>query len=88
VKTFTVSYDLRKPGRDYTRLLARLRELGGVRPLLSYWVLQGDYSAAALRDDLVTHMDANDAILVLDVPSQSWAWKNLLVDIKVPLGLA
>lgn len=87
MKTFTVSYDLRKPGRDYAPLLARLRALGAIRPLESYWVLKGTFTAAALRDDLIKCIDANDGLLVLDVDTQQWAWQKLLVDIKTALSL-
>jgi hypothetical protein len=63
MKTFIVSYDLCKPGKDYASLLARLRALGGVRPLESFWVLEGNYTAPALRDDLRRFIDANDRLV-------------------------
>lgn len=86
---FIVSYDLCKPGRDYSSLLARLRALGGVRPLESYWILKGTYTADALRDDLRQHIDANDRLLVYDTSAGRWAWSGTLkTDIKVALGLS
>jgi hypothetical protein len=89
MKTFIVSYDLCKPGRDYSSLLARIRALGGMRPLESFWVLKGDYTADALRDDLARHIDGNDRLLVYDTEIKRWAWSGTLkVDLKVSLGLA
>lgn len=87
MNNFTVSYDLLKPGQDYTALWARLRGLGAQRVLESVWVLQGTYTAAALRDDLVKYIDANDRLLVIDVTNSKFAWHNLKTDIKTALSL-
>ncbi len=88
MKTFIVSYDLCKPGRDYSSLLARIRALGGVRPLESFWVLKGTYTAGALRDDLKQHIDSNDRLLVYDSDAGQWAWSGTLkVDLKISLSL-
>lgn len=84
---FSVSYDLLKPGQDYTVLWARLRALGGVRVLESQWALMGAYTAGALRDDLVRYIDANDRLLVIDVTNSQFAWHNLKADIKTALSL-
>jgi hypothetical protein len=84
---FSVSYDLLKPGQDYTALWARLRALGATRVLESQWALRGAYTATALRDDLVKYIDTNDRLLVIDVTNSQFAWHNLKADIKSALAL-
>ena len=87
MRMITVSYDLMKPGQDYTVLLNRIRTLGGVRPLESYWTFQSASTAAQIRDDLLRYIDANDRLLVVDVTNGQFAWHNLRADIKVALSL-
>lgn len=87
MNNFTVTYDLLKPGQDYAPLWARIRALGGQRPLESVWVLQGNYTAVAWRDDLRGYIDANDRLLVIDSTNGKYAWHNLKADIKTALSL-
>ena len=84
---FTVSYDLMKPGQDYTALLNRIRAFGGVRQLESYWSFRYQATAAQVRDDLRRYIDTNDRLLVVDVTNQQFAWHNLRADIKASLSI-
>lgn len=84
---FTVSYDLLKPGQDYTSLIARLKALGAVKVLLSQWMLTGNFTAAQLRDDLKRFIDVDDRLLVIDVTNGQMAWTTLLADIKTAFSL-
>jgi hypothetical protein len=77
---FMVSYDLLKPGQDYTTLFAALEKLGAKRVLLSTWALRGNYTCAQLRDHLTRFIDANDRLLVCQV--SDWAGRNLMSDIN------
>jgi hypothetical protein len=72
---FVVSYDLRKPGRDYQPLWNRLGEWKAVRGLQSLWFINWNTTAVAIRDDLAKHIDPNDGLFVGRVPES--AWKNL-----------
>lgn len=74
--TYAVSYDLRKPGRNYEPLWSRLREWRAVRVLESFWIVPDASSAAALRDDLIRHIDSNDGLLVAGVTGEM-AWQKL-----------
>lgn len=83
-----VNYDLDKPGQSYQKLIARLTALGAKRVLLSTWMVNGDYTADALRDDLKTYIDPNDRLLVADTSTGRFAWQNLMTDIKAAFALA
>jgi len=75
---YSVTYDLRSPGQDYRSLIDRLKELGAIRLLESYWTLRSAWTAAQIRDDLLAHMDSNDRIMVAGLSGEA-AWSNTLV---------
>ncbi len=76
MKPFLISYDLDKPGQNYTGLIARLKEIGAVRVLMSQWVVEQDCTCADLRDDLKAYMDSNDRILVTRITG--WASSKIM----------
>ena len=66
---YLVSYDLRDPGRDYSRLVEAIKAAStGVwcRPLESVFVIRSDRSASEIFDLLSPALDANDHLLVLE----------------------
>ena len=75
---YLVSYDLDKPGQDYTRLISELERLGGIKILYSEWILRNDASAVALRDHLKAFIDGNDMLLVVALTGEA-AWTSLMV---------
>ena len=76
-KAFAVSYDLDKPGQDYTRLIARLRQLGAASIQKSQWVLANSASALDIVNDLRRYMDGNDRLFVVEIPGD-WAFYNIM----------
>ena len=77
MKAYTISYDLDRPGQNYTRLFARLQQLGAVRVLLSQWAVKTTWSAVQLRNDLRQHgIDGNDRLLITQVTD--WAAYNMM----------
>ena len=74
--TFVASYDLRK-NRSYEPLWTRLGEWGAVRALESLWLISADTTAAAIRDDLVRYIDADDGLVVARLSGEA-AWHLLL----------
>jgi hypothetical protein len=78
---YWISYDLDKPGQDYTDLLNRLKQLKAVRILRSDWLLETTATTVETRDDLRQFMDGNDRVMVSQV-SNNAAWDNLLVNDK------
>lgn len=74
--TYLMTYDLDKPGQNYTGLIAALTSAGAVRILLSTWVIQTTESHAQVRDRYRRYIDANDRLFVTDV--HLWAGWNLM----------
>ena len=74
LRTFLISYDLRAPGRDYTKLYEALKRLanGYSRPLESVWLIRSARSASEIRDELGKYIDGNDGLLVIEVVKH-WA---------------
>lgn len=75
MRTYYVSYDLDKPGQDYTDLTGAIRTIGGVRILLSDWLVKGSFSAVQLRDYLTQFLDSNDRLFVAELTGGA-AWRN------------
>jgi CRISPR/Cas system-associated endoribonuclease Cas2 len=79
VKSYLISYDLDKPGQNYSGLIDRLKQLGAVKILYSEWVLRTTSTAVQLRDDLKRFIDANDMLLVVALTGEA-AWTKLMID--------
>jgi len=73
---YEVSYDLRKPGRNYEPLYKRLADWKAVRVLQSVWIIETNSSASNIRDDLAKCIDANDGLLVTGLTGEA-AWQKL-----------
>jgi hypothetical protein len=76
MKAYLVSYDLDKPGQDYTKLIDRIKQYGAVRVLKSQWALGTTLTAVQLRDDLKDYIDSNDRMLVTAIGD--WASWNIM----------
>lgn len=76
--TYTISYDLNKPGKDYQDLYKKIKSLGSTwcHPLDSTWYLVSEYSAAQIRDALLSVMDNSDELLVTTA-SAPGSWHGL-----------
>lgn len=83
--TFIVDYDLNAPGQDYSKIIARMKELGtgNFNFLKSSWfVYHPRFSSKELFDYLSTAIDKNDKILVVQIASnyygtlskEAWEW--------------
>lgn len=46
-KAYLISYDLDKPGQNYDKLIARLKQHGAVRVLLSEWALSTTWTGCS-----------------------------------------
>lgn len=74
---FSISYDLRKPGRNYEELYSALRSFPTrARPLESFWLVQSSMTAAQIRDQLLQKIDAGDGLLVIEC-GRTAAWHGL-----------
>lgn len=78
---YEISYDLRKPGRDYSKLIPAIKGLGDwAHPLGSVWIVDTRHNATQIRDHLAQHMDANDGLLVTRIGGEA-AWTGLQLDV-------
>ena len=70
-----VGYDLNKPAEDYSGLIGKIKEIGDGwwHYLDSTWLITTSATPAHVRDALISHLDTNDELLVLDVSHDAWA---------------
>lgn len=71
MKLFFISYDLRKPGRDYGRLYNFLTVLGAKKVCESTYCFKSIKTASDLRDEFKQYVDANDGVVVTQI--EDWS---------------
>lgn len=77
---FLVSYDLRKPGRNYDELIKAIKALGSwCHPLESVWLLDlsREFTTTIIINALKKHIDANDQMLVILTEAKVWSTVNV-----------
>ena len=74
---YIISYDLRNE-RDYSALYEAIKGYGTWAHITeSTWAVVADERAAEVRDDLLQHMDDDDALFVVK-SGVAAAWRNVL----------
>jgi hypothetical protein len=72
-----ITYDLRKPGRDYSTLYDAIKSFGNwAHPVESVWIIDTTKNPGDIRDYLKQHVDSNDVLFVVQL-HQNWASSNL-----------
>ncbi|KAF5079220.1 CRISPR-associated endonuclease Cas2 [Desulfovibrio desulfuricans] len=72
-----ISYDLSKPGRDYSTLHQAIQRVGTWWHCLeSVWIVETNRQAIDVRDEIKKYIDANDKLVVLRVGG-GWGTYNL-----------
>ena len=77
--SFVVSYDLKKPGRNYDDLYDAIKEISGnwAHVMDSTWVVTSDKeNSSSIRDKLNKAMDSNDVLFVAKLTGET-AWAGL-----------
>ncbi len=88
MKTLLITYDLKKPGQNYSELYDAIKDCGDWRhPLESVWVVKtmggDDADVRIICDKLRRKMDSNDLLFVVDItkrdcngwmPESFWDW--------------
>ena len=76
---YSISYDLVKPGKDYSTLIEELRRLGAKTVLKSQWVVRWNQTTAkAVGAHLRQFMDSNDRLIVVQIDGTDWcAWNAI-----------
>ncbi len=80
---YQISYDLKKPGQDYSGLFEAIKSLGSWWHYLeSSWLVDTHYNASQIFERVKGHIDQNDLILIIGVtndyagwlPQKAWDW--------------
>ena len=80
---YAVSYDLSKPGQEYTALIEELKASPGWwHHLQSTWLISTTESPLQIWKRLKPHLDENDRMLIIEVldntsgwlPKKAWEW--------------
>lgn len=73
---YLVAYDLKKPGQAYDRLSPELKKFSHCHAQGSVWFVEAKGPTTALRDALMTFIDANDTLFVDEITA-GWAGFNM-----------
>ena len=75
MKTYLISYDLNRPGQDYSELFEAIKAECQTwwHHLDSTWIIKTESDAASVRDALMKHIDTNDELLVVRLSGEG-AW--------------
>lgn len=72
---YSINYDLKKPGRDYSGLYEAIKSCGAWwHHLDSTWLVDTSLSAEGICTKLKPHIDANDNVLVIGVTKDYQGW--------------
>lgn len=75
-----VSYDLTRPGQNYSGLYDAIQRCGECSHCLqSVWLVQTNLSATQIQIELRKYIDDNDSLFVVDITGQSrngWMLKS------------
>lgn len=78
---FIVTYDLKKPGKDYDNLIRAIKDFGSYCHCQgSVWFIDYNWTAGQVRDDLKQHMDSNDELFVGRLTGQWASWNSRCSD--------
>ena len=72
---YIFSYELRRPGKDYTSLYTYLKQFTHCHHQTSTWFLDTTQTSLQIRDGAKGHVDANDTVFVGRL-SQDWGTLN------------
>ena len=78
MKSYLISYDLNTPGKNYKELYEAIKEYGAWwHHIDSTWIVKTDQKASEIRDNLRTHIDSSDELLVVGLTGEgAWAGFN------------
>jgi hypothetical protein len=66
MRRYIISYDLYRPGNNYSDLTAQIKRLGEdwEHPLANLWIIETDLSAADIRSALGDHLVTGDKLFI------------------------
>lgn len=73
-----ISYDLKNPGQSYDRVISKIKSLGSWAKIhYSFWYVRTELTASQARDQIVSVLDQNDTVYVVDSNSNEAAWNGI-----------
>jgi hypothetical protein len=85
MKAYSITYDLKAPGRDYEKLYEAIKASGKWSHYLeSTWLVVSNETSQQLWNRLAPTIDKNDFVLIIEVrrnsfgwlPKDAWEWIN------------
>ena len=74
---YLVSYDLNKPGQDYSAIIGAIsRNYDHCQVLMSQWLISTDQTATEVYNNLIKYVDNTDGLLVTEVTDNSASYMN------------
>jgi hypothetical protein len=66
MRQYIISYDLYRPGHNYSDLTGAIKRLGQdwEHPLANFWIVDTDLTADEIRNALIAHLVAGDKLYV------------------------
>lgn len=78
MNTLMISYDLIAPGRGYEALRSFIESHSKwAKPVESLYLIKTHKSAKDLKTELLSYLDTNDKVIVIDVTGDGASWKGL-----------
>ena len=70
---YSITYDLRNPGRDYSGLYDAIKSYRDWRhPMESTWLVSTQQTASQIWEVIGRHIDSNDLVLIIEVKNNKW----------------
>ena len=85
MKVYSITYDLSKPGRDYSGLYDAIKSFGAWWHYLeSTWLVSTSHTPSQIWERIGKHIDSNDSVLIIEIknnksgwlPKDAWDWIN------------
>ena len=85
MKVYSITYDLKKPGRNYSGLYDAIKSYNHWWHYLgSTWMVATDSTPEQIWEVIRPHIDRNDSVLIIEVknnksgwlPKEAWNWLN------------
>ena len=89
MKVYSITYDLKKPGQDYSGLYNAIKSYAGWWHYLeSTWMVATDDTPNQIWERIRSHVDKNDSVLIIEVkdnmsgwlPRKAWDWLHKNID--------
>lgn len=75
MKAYSITYDLKSPGRDYNNLYEAIKSSGKWWHYLeSTWIVTTNETSQQIWDRLAKNIDNNDRLLIIEVKNNCYGW--------------